>query len=329
MRSVRIGVAGCGYWGKNLVRVFHELGNLGAVCDPTPLGRQTAQKITGDTTSIFDNFEEMLQSEHQLDGIVLATPAPTHAELGRKVLGAGKDLFVEKPLALNVEEGRALLEQARKHGRLLMVGHILEYHPAFVELRRLVRQEEFGELRFLYSHRMALGKIRCHEDVLWSFAPHDVSLILGMVGSAPTEVLASSGSYLQSGIADRTLVELGFTKGVRAHILVSWLHPFKEQRFMVVGSRQSAMVDGIDGSLTLWDTSLELADGQWTTGISPPHRVELLKAEPLHEECQAFVNAIASRTSPRSDGENGLAVLEVLERATSAMRAKNADTPVW
>ncbi len=329
MRNVRIGVAGCGYWGKNLVRVFHELGSLGAVCDPTLSGRQKAQKITGDTVPVLEDFEEMLLGKHQLDGIVLATPAPTHGELGRKVLSAGKDLFVEKPLALNVQEGRALLQQAKEHGRILMVGHILEYHPAFVELRRLVRQKEFGKLRFLYSHRMALGKIRCHEDVLWSFAPHDVSLILGLVGSGPTEVLASSGSYLQPGIADRTLVELGFIKGVRAHILVSWLHPFKEQRFMVVGSSQSAMVDGIDGSLTVWDTSLVLDDGQWTTAISPPHKVELLKAEPLHEECQAFIDAIATRTSPLSDGVNGLAVLEVLERASSAMRSKNAATPVW
>ena len=243
---MKIAVIGCGYWGRNLVRNFHQLGALAAVVDAAPAGRVLAQSIAPGVVTTAD-VQDVLQSS--MDGIVIATPAETHNELASLALKAGKDVFVEKPLALTYEQGIALLDNSNEAGRILMVGHVLEYHPAIRVLDDLVQSGELGRLHYMYSTRLSLGKIRREENILWSFAPHDVAIMLRFAGHLPLQVSACGGSYLQANIADVTVTNLLFPDGVRAHIHVSWLHPFKEQRMVIVGSRRMATFDDVTKQL--------------------------------------------------------------------------------
>ncbi|MFQ5349930.1 MAG: Gfo/Idh/MocA family protein, partial [Thermoanaerobaculia bacterium] len=228
-----VAVAGCGHWGKNLVRNFHQLGALAAVCDPREDGRRLAAE-TAPGVEVSDSFEAALACP----AVVIATPAETHYDLARQALSADRDVFVEKPLALTYDQGAELVRLAEERQRILMVGHVLEYHPAIVRLAELVRGGELGTVHYIYSHRLSLGKVRREENILWSFAPHDIAVILRLVGTLPERVSATGGSYLQPGIADVTVTDLQFAGGQRAHIHVSWLHPFKEQRLVVVGSQK-------------------------------------------------------------------------------------------
>jgi len=222
-----IAVIGCGYWGKNLVRNFHNLEVLHSVCDLTQAGRAKAAELSP-TAQVVDTVEAVMDNP-AIDGVVVATPAETHFPLVQQALLAGKDVFVEKPLALTYEQGAKLVQLAHKEQRMLMVGHVLEYHPAIVRLLELVQTGVLGKIRYIYSNRLSLGKIRREENILWSFAPHDVAVILRLMGALPFQVVACGGNYVQPNIADVTLSHLLFDNGVRAHIHVSWLHPFKEQ----------------------------------------------------------------------------------------------------
>ncbi len=296
---MKVAVVGCGYWGKNLVRNFRELDALAMVCDPAlhPEG---------------PSYAEVLASGLP---IVLATPAATHFPLAMEALEAGRDIFVEKPLALTRAEGERLRDLAAQRGCILMVGHILEYHPACLKLGELVRGGALGSLYYLYSHRLSLGKVRKEENSLWSFAPHDVALMLRLTGEQPTRVEATGGSYLQPGIADVTLTSLEFPSGVRGHIHVSWLHPFKEQRLVVIGSHKMAVFDGVANTLTLYDRRIEdLVPVQGTGELVP-----FPPGEPLRLECEAFLEAVATRKPPLTDADSGVRVLEVLERAQAAL----------
>ena len=218
-----------------------------------------------------------------------ARPAETHFELVRAALHAGKDVFVEKPLALRAEEGAELVRLAETNGRILMVGHVLEYHPAIVRLRELVRAGELGKVQYIYSNRLSLGKVRREENILWSFAPHDVAIILRLMGSMPLQVVATGGAYVQPNIADVTVTNLLFDNGVRAHIHVSWLHPFKEQRLVVIGSRKMASFDDVAKQLVLYDQRVEVEKGQPVPIKGEGEQVEFAKDEPLRLECQAFL----------------------------------------
>jgi UDP-2-acetamido-3-amino-2,3-dideoxy-glucuronate N-acetyltransferase len=237
-RIPSVAVVGSGYWGKNLVRNFHQLGALRLICDKneTIIAQFKKQHPEVDVCSA---FAEMLGLE-QIGGVVIATPAETHFTLAREALLAGKHVFVEKPLALTVEEGEKLVELADRHGLILMVGHILHYHPAVVKLQELIGLGELGKIQYLYSNRLNIGRIRAEENILWSFAPHDISVILMLLGEMPETVWASGGSYLQRKIPDTTLTTLDFPSGVKAHIFVSWLHPVKEQKLVVVGDEKMA-----------------------------------------------------------------------------------------
>jgi predicted dehydrogenase len=229
-----IAVIGCGYWGQNLVRNFNQLGVLRMVCDLTPTGRARATELAP-TAQIVSDIAETLHNSG-IDGVVIATPAETHFSVVQQALQAGKDVFVEKPLALTYEQGARLVQLAQKERRILMVGHVLEYHPAILRLRELVNDGALGKIQYIYSNRLNLGKIRTEENILWSFAPHDVAVTLRLAGSLPFQVIACGGSYVTPNIADVTVTNMLFDNGVRAHIHVSWLHPFKEQRLVVVGS---------------------------------------------------------------------------------------------
>lgn len=309
-------MVGCGYWGRNLVRNFHGLGALAAVCDETPAGCETAAEIAPGVPVLSD-VREVLASP--VPAVVLATPAETHFNLCLRALEAGKDVFVEKPLALTYGQGAQLVRLAEERGRILMVGHVLEYHPAIVQLLSLVRDGELGKVQYIYSNRLSLGKVRREENILWSFAPHDIAVILRLAGSLPFQVVACGGSYIQPNIADVTVSHLLFDNGVRAHIHVSWLHPFKEQRLVVLGQRRMASFDDVSKKLVLYDQRVELKEGQPVPIRGNGEEVAFAEDEPLRLECEAFLRAVTTRRPPLTDGYSGLRVLKVLQAAQRSL----------
>jgi len=316
-QTPRVAVIGSGYWGKNLVRNFKELGALAAVCDVTEAGRATARELAPDVPVLGDVAE--LLAREGLDAVAIATPAETHHPVATAALEAGLDVFVEKPLALTYEDGARMVETARKRDLVLMVGHVLEYHPAVLELRRLIAAGELGKVRYVYSHRLSLGKVRREENALWSFAPHDIAIILRLLGNTPFQVTATGGSYVTPNIADVTVTDLLFDDGVRAHIFVSWLHPFKEQRLVVIGDKRMASFDDVNKQLVLYDQRVEVREGQPVPVKGDGKQVPFDAAEPLKLECQAFLDAVATRRPPLTDGESGLRVLSVLQAAQRSL----------
>jgi len=312
----RIAVVGCGYWGKNLVRNLFQLECLGLVCDDTASGRATAAEVAPGV-ALTETIDGVLASD--VSGIVIATPAETHYRLTRRALEAGKDVFVEKPLALTHEQGSRLVGLAQQRHRILMVGHVLEYHPAIVRLHGLVRDGVLGKVQYIYSNRLSLGKVRREENILWSFAPHDVAVILRLMASMPFQVVACGGSYVQPNIPDVTITGLLFDNGVRAHIHVSWLHPFKEQRLVVIGQKKMASFDDVEKKLVLFDRRVDLKEGMPVPFPGQGEEVEFGREEPLRLECQAFLRAITTRRPPLTDGQSGLRVLNVLQSAQRSL----------
>lgn len=316
MQQSQVAVIGCGAWGKNLVRNFSDLGALAMVCDPTPTGQTTARALAPQA-EVVPAMEAALRAP--VAGVVIATPAETHYDLVKQALEAGKDVLVEKPLALTYEQGAQLVHLAETSARILMVGHVLEYHPAILRLYALVQRGALGKVYYIYSNRLSLGKVRREENILWSFAPHDVAVILRLMGNLPFQVAAYGGSYVQPNIADVTVTQLLFDNGVRAHIHVSWLHPFKEQRLVVVGSQQMASFDDVAKRLVLYDQRVELKAGEPVPIQGRGAEVPFASDEPLRLECQAFLAALHTRRPPFTDGPSGLRVLKVLQAAQRSL----------
>jgi UDP-2-acetamido-3-amino-2,3-dideoxy-glucuronate N-acetyltransferase len=318
-----VAVIGSGYWGKNLVRNFYELGALGAVCDGDPLVEANLRARYPEVR--FEREYARVLEDAQIGAVVLATPASMHAAMARQALEAGKDVFVEKPLALDAGEGRSLVELAGRLGRVLMVGHILQYHPAIRKLKSLIAAGELGRLEYIYSNRLNMGKIRAEENILWSFAPHDISVLLSLLGEAPISVICEGGSYLNRDVADVTLSQFTFANGVRAHIFVSWLHPFKEQRLVVVGSEKMAVFDDTaQDKLVLYPHRVEWRERVPNAVKAEAERVELDNSEPLKNECQEFLDCCRERRAPLTDGGEGLGVLEVLKACQQSMEERKA-----
>jgi len=316
--SSHIAVVGGGYWGKNLIRNFSELDSLRAVCDPSP-AVEANTKAKYPAVKYARAYEEVL-ADDQVRGVALATPAVLHFEMAKRALQAGKDVFVEKPLALAVAEGEELVEIAARMNRVLMVGHILQYHPAIRKLKELIDSGSLGRIEYIYSNRLNIGKIRSEENILWSFAPHDISVLLELLGEVPLTVTCEGGFYLNHDVADVTLSQFAFANGVRAHIFVSWLHPFKEQRLVVVGSEKMAVFDDTAADkLVLYPHRVEwkgrVPNAIKAEGIAVP----LDASEPLRNECQEFIDCVASRREPRTDGREGVRVLKVLRACQQAM----------
>ena len=324
MTTPRIACVGAGYWGRNLVRNFRELGVLSWVCDASPSAR-TAISQRFPEVRCTANINEVL-ADHEVNGVVIATPAETHGALVRRALDAGKDVLVEKPLCLDMEEGRELVGLAERNARVLMVGHLLWYHPAVLKLGELIRAGELGRIQYIYSNRLNLGRIRREENILWSFAPHDVSVILGLLSEMPESVQAQGGNYLHQKIADVTVSLLSFPSGVKAHIFVSWLHPFKEQKLIVVGDQKMAVFDDVqpEDKLVLYRHIIDWRDHipVPTQGKAEPMAVE--KAEPLRNECAHFLDCIQTRQRPRTDGYEALRVLAVLQQCEEALGGPTA-----
>lgn len=322
-----IGVIGCGYWGRNLVRNFHELGALAAVCDVSEANAsEMAQRYGVSSTSDHNSLLE----DPEIRAIVIAAPAALHYELAKSALLAGKDVFVEKPLALRVEEGAELVDLARKHSRILMVGHLLHYHPAIIELRRMVQQGELGRIEYISSSRLNLGKLRTEEDILWSFAPHDISAILHLLDENPVGVTAQGAGYLNHEISDVTLTILDFQSGVKAHVFVSWLHPFKEQKLVVVGDRKMAVFDDThpQNKLVVYPHRIDWLNRVPVARKADGQVVDLDKSEPLKVECAHFLDCVRDRKQPNTDGENGLRVLRVLHAAGKSVKTHGERVPL-
>lgn len=317
-KSVKIAVIGCGYWGKNLVRNFAELGALGAIFD---LDVQEAQTQAEKYSVEFLTLLEILNSS-EISGVVIATPAAQHAGLIKKALLAGKHVFVEKPLALDVNEAKELCKLSDEKKLYLMVGHVLQYHPAFLMLKQLIDQGKLGKLQYIYSNRLNLGKFRNEENILWSFAPHDISMILSLAGSSPDSIYATGVSHLHPHIKDITTTHITFQNGIHSHIFVSWLNPYKEQKLVVVGDRGMAVFnDGLS-----WDEKLQLFPHQvnWISGMPTPSKADVTyitldPSEPLKLECQHFLDCITAKRRPKTEGQEGLRVLQVLDAAERSM----------
>jgi len=317
--KLKVAVIGTGYWGKNLVRVFHQLGVLDTICDSNSAAlKQIGKQYPNAKTA--SSYADVLKNK-AISAVIISTPAEFHYKLVKESLLAGKDVFVEKPLALTTEEGAALVNLAKRDNRILMVGHLLEYHPAVNKLRQLMGKGELGKIQYIYSNRLNLGKIRREENILWSFAPHDISVILLLLNEVPEGVSAFGGNYLHREIADVTVSNLSFSSGVKGHIFVSWLHPYKEQKLVVVGDKKMAVFDDVaeKDKLLLFNHKINWIDRIPVPKKENAERIDFKAEEPLRVECMHFLDCLKTRKTPQTDGESALRVLKVLQACQTSL----------
>jgi predicted dehydrogenase len=322
-KSPRVAVIGCGAWGKNLVRCFASLGALEAVVDNTPETMEQLALLHGCRALT----EDEAIADPMVDAIVVATPPGKHHDTAMKAIAAGKHVYVEKPLTLDVASAAEIVAAGRAAGLVVMTGHILQFHPAFRALKALVDEGRIGSLRRIVAHRFNLGAVRREEDALWCLAPHDISMALALAGEKPSSIDADGETLLRPDIADAATVRMSFPGGARAFVHVSWLHPYKEHRLTVIGSAGMAVFDD-----TLpWDRKLQLYPHEVSVdGPVPqitraePVPVAIAQSEPLLDECAHFVACIRDGKEPLTGGEEALAVMDVLERATASMRERAA-----
>lgn len=315
---MNVAVIGCGHWGKNLVRNFAELGALASVSDPNI---ELAQTFSNQYNVPAFTFEETLATD--CNGVVIAAPAPVHADLAEKAFAAGKHVYVEKPLAMTLGEADRIITAGKEADRKLMVGHLLQYHPVFAHLRGMVERGDLGHLRHMYSNRLSLGKIRAEEDVVWSFAPHDISMLLSLAQDTVASVYCRGVASLQEGTADSAILHLAFAGGLKAEVSCSWLHPVKEQKLVVIGAKGMAVFDDTEP----WEKKLALYRHTIDLDAKPPlpekaevQYVAVPEGEPLKAECQYFLDVMAGIAPARTDGTEGRNVLQVLTAASASMQ---------
>ncbi len=316
-----IALIGLGYWGKNHLRNLYELGVLHSAFDVDPELIEIRKRAFPQVNYVTD--ENSIIENPQIEGVVIAVPAAKHYEVAKKYLIAGKDVLVEKPLALNTSDAADLVDTANSYKRILMVGHLLQYHPAVIRLKKMIDEGDLGDIRYIYSNRLNIGKIRTEENVLWSFAPHDISIILMLLNNKlPEKINAFGGSYISENVYDTVLTVLEFDNSVIAHIFVSWLHPFKEQKLVVVGTKNMVVFDDmIENKLVQYPHKIEFENGKIPVAKrADSFTIELENKEPLKEELLHFINCIEKRTPPKTNGEEGLRVLEILEKAEKGLR---------
>ncbi len=329
--SVRVGVAGLGYWGPNLARNFASIAGceLAWCCDASEAARaRAAAAFPG--VAVTDRLEDLLE-DRALDAIALATPVPTHAELAERVLRAGKHCFVEKPLAQSVSDAERAVAAGEAAGKLLMVGHLLVFHPGVARLQESARSGELGDIHYIYSNRLNLGKLRADENALWSLGAHDVSVVLHLAGEEPSEVEARGESYMRSGIEDVVFCFLRFPPGLSAHLHLSWLDPHKERRFTVVGSRRMATFDDMDleRKVTIYDKGFDEDAGSYGEYITRSGDIwspRIPNREPLRLECEHFVACVRDGRPPLTDGHAGVRVVRVLEALQERLDATRRRT---
>ncbi|HEV2963654.1 MAG TPA: Gfo/Idh/MocA family oxidoreductase [Candidatus Angelobacter sp.] len=321
----RVGVVGLGAWGWNVARNFAELKDCKLVtcCDTDERRRANAARAWPGVVPV-NTFDEMLLQE--IDAVVISSPAVTHYDLAKKALLAGHDVFVEKPFTLRLSHAEELVELAEKQGNVLMVGHLLEYHPVVRRLKAMIQSGELGPLYYIYTQRVNLGRIRGDENALWSFAPHDISQILYLLDMEPTDVSVRGQSYIQDGIEDVAFVSLYFENRIMAHIHLSWLDPHKVRKTTIVGADKMAVFDDAEATekLRIYDNHAEVPAArtygeaiQVRFGDILIPRVDM--TEPLKIECQHFVDCMTTRSTPVSDGRDGLRVVRILEAAQQSL----------
>jgi UDP-2-acetamido-3-amino-2,3-dideoxy-glucuronate N-acetyltransferase len=325
----KLALIGAGYWGKNLARNFHSLGALHTLCDSNP---ETLQSYGEEYDAVCRELSfDTVIANPEISSVAIAAPAVYHFNLAKQALEAGKDVYVEKPLCLNPDDAQALIEIADANDRILMVGHLLQYHAYVEKLAEMVHAGELGKLFHITSNRLNLGKIRQEENSLWSFAPHDISVILRLAGVMPTNVICHGDSYLTDGVADTTLTQLEFDGNLRAHVYVSWLNPFKEQKLTVVGSEGMAVFDDTkpwDEKLIVYRDYLTWSEGNRPTVTKGDgEKILVPQSEPLKSECQHFLDCCNTRQTPRTDGHEGLRVLQVLNAAQQSLESKASVNP--
>jgi UDP-2-acetamido-3-amino-2,3-dideoxy-glucuronate N-acetyltransferase len=316
-----IAVVGCGHWGKHLVRNFSE---LGALCSISDSNSEIADQYASQYNVKKCSFAEII-NDPTIKGVVLAVPAYLHASMAIEAMNKNKHVLVEKPLAMNEVEAETMIATAKKNKVQLMVGHLLQYHPIFKTIREYVKEGKVGEINYIYSNRLSFGKVRTEEDVIWSFAPHDISMILSLTGQEPEYVSTNATSILKKNIADTATIHLQFKSGLKSHISVSWLHPYKEHKLVVVG--QSAML--VFDETKPWHEKLAIYPFKVVSSKnlinlqnSSVQYVKVTEEEPLKNECQHFIDVVEKDIQPLTDGAEGLRVLKVLS-AASHSQTKN------
>ena len=338
-QPIGLGQIGVGYWGRNLLRNFAALPNarIVHVCDQRPDVRATVEKQYPGVTTTADYAT--LLANPEVEAVVVATETPQHVAMAEAALRAGKHVFVEKPMAQTVAEAERLVELAEANDRRLMVGHLLLYHPAFRYVEDLIAAGELGEVYYLYSMRVNLGIIRQQENALESLAPHDLSVALQFLDRAPVAVSAQGQAYLQPGVEDVAFATVYFEDGRLAHLHTSWLDPHKVRKVTVVGSKQMAVIDDVEGveKVRLYDKGVDVRPGEeryanyaesMTLRSGDIHIPRVPMQEPLRLECQHFVDCVRTGQTPRSDGRNGLAVVRMLEAAQRSLKAGGARVEV-
>lgn len=311
-----IAVIGCGHWGKNLVRNFAKLGSLFAISDPNlEIVKEFSTQYGVENLTFDDILKEPL-----IKGVVLAVPAPLHADMAIAAMESGKHVYVEKPLALSENEAKKMLKSSSANNVKIMVGHLLQYHPVFKAVRKIVNKGKLGKLSYIYSNRLSFGKVRSEENVIWSFAPHDISMILSLINKEPTKVRTESSCIIQPNISDIATIHMEFKSGLKAHISVSWLHPYKEQKLVVIGDSGMIVFDDTkewDKKLALYRHTVEVSEGLPDIKKSEVEYLEVTQSEPLNDECKHFMDVVNNNFDPITDGEEGLKVLKVLEQTSS------------
>jgi len=332
--NMKVGIIGAGYWGINLVRNFYQLKVLKAVADVDTNVLSKVKdtfpgvEVTTDPDVIFDDPE--------INGVVIATPARLHFELSYKALRKGKDVMVEKPLALSVKEGEQLVAFAEKNNRIIMVGHLMLYHDGIRRLKDMIKAGELGDIYYFYSQRVNLGKIRSDEDALWSFGPHDVSIALYLFDEVPQKVSAVGAAYLQPGIRDVIFMTLYFAGNLMGHIHLSWLDPHKIRKLTIVGSKKMVVFDDMERfeKLKIYDKGVEVRppttyeEGSMAIRVGDIHIPKIDLREPLRNECMAFIKAMETRDPPITAGEHGLQVLRVLAAGTESLNHEGAPVTI-
>jgi UDP-2-acetamido-3-amino-2,3-dideoxy-glucuronate N-acetyltransferase len=313
-----VALIGCGLWGRNIARALSALGALGLVCDANPETEALARSLGADFTT---DVNAALGGNAA--AVALATPAITHAAMAQQALRAGKHVYVEKPIALSIADAEATAKTARETSRVLMIGHLLQYHPVFMKLLAMVRAGNLGELQYMYSNRLNQGRVRTEENALWSLAPHDYSMLLALAGVPVSAVTASGQAAVQPGIADIAVANIEFRSGLKAHVFSSWLNAYKEHRLAVIGSKAMAV---FTDSAPAWEDKLVLYPHRVETGPNGSQfrkaegqRIAVEQGEPLKAEMQHFLECVASGSPARTGPEEAIPVLKLLEATQQAM----------
>ena len=320
MINKRICVIGAGNWGKNHVQTLHGLGALAGVVE-TDQGNKSKIELNYPDIKIFNNITNAI--EYGFDGFTIATPAETHFEIGYQLIEAGFPVLIEKPLTLNSKDAKILIKEAKKRNITLMVGHLLLFHPAIQKIKALLNSCRIGKLQYIYSNRLNLGTIRTEENVFWSFAPHDISIFQYLIESDPIDISSRGAAYVQSNLYDTTMTTLTYKKNIHGHIYVSWLHPFKEHRLVVVGD--NGMIRFEDSAenkpLMIYDKGVNWERGKPVKRDGPTEMIDYSPGLPLTMEMEYFLEHL-SKPPSIADGNNGLSVVKILEQATNSMEKR-------